>query len=97
MKVTINGAIYYNNLFRELGIGSPYVFYPYQDGFGDNVMVKLHSFEVDVPDDFDPRAGKVTLLEKELDRVTVEFSATVNRINQQINSLLALENKPTEI
>lgn len=55
------------------------------------VVVCEHSFEVDVPDDFDPRAGLVANLEAAKQKITAEFQAKVTEINGRIQSLLAIE------
>ncbi|RQR87811.1 hypothetical protein DIE09_06420 [Burkholderia sp. Bp9010] len=60
------------------------------------VAVREHEFEVEVPDDFDPRAGLVENLEREKRKITAEFRAKVTQINGQIQSLLAIEASPNE-
>lgn len=55
------------------------------------VFVSEHSFEVEVPDDFDPRPQQIQALEKKRDAVRDEMSARITEINQQIQSLLAIE------
>lgn len=55
------------------------------------VVVQEHSFEVEVPDNFDPREGLVANLEREKRRISAEFQAKVTQINAQIQSLLAIE------
>lgn len=56
-----------------------------------------HSFEVEVPDGFDPRSGIVANLEREKAEVTAKFQARITEINGRIQSLLAIENKPSEV
>lgn len=55
------------------------------------VLVREHSIEVEVPDDFDPRPQQIQALEKKRDAVRAEMSARITEINNQIQSLLAIE------
>lgn len=55
------------------------------------VWISEHSFEVEVPDDFDPRPQMVESLRAEKDRIRAEFAAKVAELDGRINSLLALE------
>lgn len=57
----------------------------------DTVIVSEHQFEVEVPDDFDPRPGKIAALKKKKKLMEAQFTASVKVINDQINSLLAIE------
>lgn len=57
----------------------------------NRAVVMEHSFEVEVPDDFDPRPGFVDQLQQEKERLRAEFSKKVMEIDEKINSLLALE------
>jgi hypothetical protein len=56
------------------------------------VHVSEHSFEVEVPDGFDPRPQMVANLEAEKRRLRAEFAAKVTEIDAQIQKLLAIEN-----
>ena len=47
--------------------------------------------EIEVPDDYDPRAQKITALEKQKQNVMAEYQKTVTEINERINKLQALE------
>ncbi len=64
---------------------------PRDSGYSKAVLVSEHSIEVDVPDDFDPRPQQIQVLEKKRDAVRAEMSARITEINQQIQSLLAIE------
>lgn len=55
------------------------------------VHVAEHSFEVDVPDDFDPRPQMVSALKAEKEKLRADFAREVTEIDRQINKLLALE------
>jgi hypothetical protein len=63
----------------------------------EEVVVGEHAFEVEVPDNFDLRAGLVANLEREKQKVTAEFQARVTEINGQIQSLMALEGPVSEV
>jgi hypothetical protein len=94
MKVTINGFIIAKQdkwtpapefVFREYDSSK------YQCEGECLVMVKPHTVEFDVPDDFDMRPGMVENLEREKEKITAQFQARVTQINAQIQSLLAIE------
>jgi hypothetical protein len=57
----------------------------------NTVIVMKHGFEVEIPDNFDPRPGQVAALKAQRDKLEAEFSKRVMEINNKINSLLALE------
>jgi hypothetical protein len=46
--------------------------------------------EIEVPDDFDPRAQQIAALETEKKRVMAEYQKTVTQINERINKLQAI-------
>ena len=64
---------------------------PAKYGMSDTVVIRDHSFEVEVPDDFDPRPEQIKNLEAEKNKLKNEFQARVIEIEKQINKLLALE------
>jgi hypothetical protein len=47
--------------------------------------------EIDVPDDYDPRAQKIAALEKQKQKVMADYQKTVTEINNRISKLQALE------
>jgi hypothetical protein len=47
--------------------------------------------EIEVPDNFDPRAQKIAALEKHKQKVMADYQKTVNEINTRISKLQALE------
>jgi hypothetical protein len=47
--------------------------------------------EIEVPDDYDPRAQQIAALEKKRQKVMADYQKTVNEINDQISKLQALE------
>jgi uncharacterized protein YlxW (UPF0749 family) len=60
------------------------------------VPVRQQSFEVDIPDNFDPRAPMLTGLQAELQKTRDEFAAKVAKLNEQIARLQAIEYTPPE-
>lgn len=56
------------------------------------IVVREHSFEVEIPDDFDPRPKMVAALVAAKEAARAEFAAKVVAIDRRINELLALEN-----
>ncbi|KVP76890.1 hypothetical protein WM08_14970 [Burkholderia ubonensis] len=91
MKVTIKGFI-----FAEPNIAGNLVYtfaeYDRSQLVSNVVKVREHSFEVEVPDNFDPRAALIANLEREKKKLQAEFNARVVELNGRIQSLLAIEN-----
>jgi hypothetical protein len=56
------------------------------------VHIAEHSFEVDVPDNFDPRPGMLANLEAEKQQVRAEFARRITELDRQISQLMAIEN-----
>ena len=50
-----------------------------------------YEFEFELPAGFNPNAARVTILEKERDRINAEFGKRVKQINEQITKLQAIE------
>ena len=57
----------------------------------DSVVVRAHSIEVEVPDDFDPRPAQVAVLREKREKAAATFSAYVAEIDASISKLLAIE------
>jgi hypothetical protein len=55
------------------------------------VHVCEQEIEIEVPDDFDPRAQQIAALEDEKKRVMAEYQMSVKRIQDRINKLQAIE------
>jgi len=47
--------------------------------------------EVEVPDNYDPRAQQIAALEKKKQKVMADYQNSVNEINNRISKLQALE------
>jgi len=91
MKVEINGYVTCTQYSWD--DKCTYSFHGFDPtGFDSNtVIVMKHSFEVEVPDNFDPRPGKVAALKAEKEKVQADFSKRVMELDEKINSLLAIE------
>ena len=90
MKVTIKGYITCTQYAWD---DKPtYSFYSFDPTSYDSSTVKVmeHEFEVEVPDNFDPRPGQVAALEAKKKEIQAEFAAKVKQIDDKINSLLAI-------
>ena len=51
----------------------------------------MQEIEIEVPDDYDPRAQQIAALEAEMKRVMAEYQKTVTKITERINKLQAIE------
>lgn len=89
MKVTIKGHITHTKYAWD--DKATYSFYTFDASDENTVNVMEHEFEVEVPDNFDPRPGKIAALKEKKEKVQAEFSKRVMELDEQINSLLALE------
>lgn len=58
----------------------------------ERVIVREHSFEVEVPDNFDCRPGVIKNLEAQKDAIRKEAAEKVMKIDDWIGRLLAIEN-----
>ena len=58
----------------------------------DWVLVGPHDFEVELPDDFDPRPAKLAALREQELQIRAEFAKNITDLQAQINKLLAIEN-----
>jgi hypothetical protein len=47
--------------------------------------------EIEVPDDYDPRAQKIAALERHKQKVMADYQKTLTEINDRISNLQALE------
>ena len=53
--------------------------------------VSAQEIEVDVPDNYDPRAQQIAALEKQKQKVMADFQKSVTEINDLISKLQAIE------
>ena len=64
--ITIKGAIFYDTWFADHGHGSSWQFLTglaRDTKLADKIFVRAHEFEVEVPDDFDPRPAQSNSLQ----------------------------------
>jgi hypothetical protein len=54
------------------------------------VLVNRQAVTLDIPDDFDPTATKIDMLQKEIKRAEEEFSERVTKLKEEISKLTAL-------
>ena len=64
---------------------------PINDSHRKIAVICEHEFEVETPDDFDPRPQQVQALEKEKQKARAEFAARITEIERQISELTCLE------
>lgn len=90
MKITIKGYITCTQYAWDTK--PSFSFYGFDPTTYDASTVKVmeHEFEVEVPDNFDPRPGQVAALEAKKEEMRAEFSKRVKDIDDKINSLLAI-------
>ena len=89
--VTINAQLHYEK--SQWDDEAKYTLYPC-DMSGtspDYVLIRKQTFEVEIPDDFDPRPLQVEALRKEKEKVMAEAQAKATNIEEQIQRLLCLE------
>ena len=68
------------------------VFDPKEYDSSSTVTVRPHSFEVEIPDNFDPRPEQVAALEAQKKKVRAEFAKKITDLEMQISKLLAISN-----
>ena len=91
MKVQIKGYVCYDKQWKKGDHGFRLLgFDQTGSGIGD-VLVREQMFEVEVPDNFDPRPQMVKELEAEKEKARADFAKRVMEIDKRINELLALE------
>ena len=61
------------------------------DDSAERTYVGEQEIEIDIPEDYDPRAQQVAALEKQKQKVMADYHKSVMEINERIGKLLALE------
>jgi hypothetical protein len=90
MKTTITVHLHYRKYdFDEKGTFELFSFV-LADSDG-RTYIGPREVEVDVPEDYDPRAQQIAALEKHKQKVMADFQKTVTEINARISNLQALE------
>ena len=88
MKTTITGYIVATQYSWE---SKPsFTFQWYEPKQKDTVVVCPHSFDFEVPDNFDIRIGMVANLERERQKLREELGMRITEIEKQISELTAI-------
>lgn len=89
MKITITMHLHY--LKYQWDEKGEYQLFTYQIENEDRVYVGQREIEVEVPDDYDPRAQQIEFLQQRKKEVMAEFQVTLTEIEGKISKLQALE------
>lgn len=90
MKITLTMHLHYTK-YHWNDEGS-FDLYPCQfDDNEDRSYVGERQVEIEVPDNYDPRAQQIAALEKKKQQVMADYQKTVTEINARISNLQALE------
>lgn len=90
MKVKVTAHIYYKKYPWETE-GNFEVFNFRFDDSTDHTYVGEQEIEIEVPDNYDPRAQQIAVLQKQRQKVMAAFQVTVDQINRQISELQSIE------
>jgi hypothetical protein len=90
MKIKVTAHIYFSKYSWE-NKGEFLLFYAKIDGSENMVYVSTQEVEVDVPENFDPRALQIAALEAQKQKAMADFQKSVDDINERISKLQALE------
>ena len=67
-----------------------YVVFDFDASDSGYVLVNKQVVTLDIPDDFDPTATKIDMLQKEIQIAEKEFSKRVTKLKEEIGKLTAL-------
>ena len=90
MKIKTKAHIHYSKWSFD-GKGEFQVFPCKLEDDRHRTYVGEQDIEIEVPDDYDPRAQQIAVLEAEKKRVMAEYQKTVMDITERINKLQAIE------
>ena len=90
MKIKITAHIHHNQYSWDEK-GEYQLFCVKLDDCEHRTYVGEQEIEIEVPDDYDPRAQKIAALEKQKQKVMAEYHKTVTEINERISKLQAIE------
>jgi hypothetical protein len=90
MKIKLTAHIHYNKYSWE-DKGEFQIWYAKLKDDEDRTYVCEQVVEVEVPDDYDPRAQQIAALEAQKKKVMAEYQKTVTDITERINKLQAIE------
>jgi GH35 family endo-1,4-beta-xylanase len=90
MKIKITAHIHHQKY--EWEDKGQYLIYSHKfDDTDYRAHICEQEIEIEVPDNFDPRAQQIAALEKQRQKVMAEYQKTVTEINERINKLQAIE------
>jgi len=92
MKVKVTVYIFYTEYPWEKK-GEYLVMYAKIDDDEYRTFVCEQEIEIEVPDNYDPRAQKIAALEAQKLKIMAEYQKTVTEINARISKLQAIEHK----
>lgn len=90
MKVKTTVQIHYNQFSWEK-TGQYTVYSCKLEDNESRTFVCEQEIEIEVPDDYDPRAQKIAALEKHKQKVMADYQKTLMEINDRISKLQAIE------
>ena len=90
MKIKTTIHIYYSKYSWEPK-GEYLVLYDKIDDSEHQNYVCSQEIEIEVPENFDPRAQKIAALEKQKQKAMADYQKSVTDINDRISKLTALE------
>ena len=90
MKIKTTVHIYFSKYSWEPK-GEYLVLYAKIDDTEHQTYVCSQEIEIEVPEDFDPRAQKIAALEAQKTKAMADYHKTVTEINERISKLTALE------
>jgi hypothetical protein len=95
VKQTMTGFVYRVQYYSD---AKPTLCWHSHDKMGERdphwVLVGPHDFEVECPDDFDPRPQQIAAIDGAITQARAEFTKRLNELQEQKNKLLCLEMAP---
>ena len=90
MKTTVTVHLHYlKYVWEEKG---EFQLFPCELGDDEHrTYIGPREVEIDLPENYDPRAQQIAALEKQKQRVMADFQNTITEINARISNLQALE------
>jgi hypothetical protein len=89
MKIKITAHVYHCQYSWEEK-GEFLLFYAKVDDIDSMIHVSEQEVEIEVPDNYDPRAQQVAALEKQKQKVMADYQKMVTDINERISKLQAI-------
>ena len=90
MKIKVTAHIFFQKYSWEEK-GEYQLFFARVDDDDSRTYIGEQEVEIEVPDNYDPRAQQIAALKKHKQKVIAEFQSSVDRINDRISKLQALE------